>query len=506
MHGGDADEGARQRDAEARRRRDAKARRRHLLAYFSARARVPWPRLCARLPLLAVRRRRPGPLDLRSGTQRRLARMDGRPPARHRPGTRPGRLSDAHADHGRRLPRHAGGHPRAVAARARAGDPRRKHHPAARSAADLPGRVRLHRLCAPGRAARPEPVHLLPRAGANRPGLPLPRLALPALPLRTPLHARQLRHRAARARRCAVGVQDRRRALQPGRSGARRRRGEAHGRRPALRSRVRRPEPGPAGAGRRRRAQRHARHAAARTHSRSHRQHSRRRARAAHPWATAVRTPTARRGEQRDPLPSPQQPCDRLPRRGRRRQGLGRPRAPLPRALPPARARPRALARRRGREPRGSCPDRRDRLRRRRARVPRRPARPAADGRHAQHPRRERPPLRPHGHPHVVAQRLPRRLPASAGAHAVAHLARRRLARAGRLGDARAAARHRVAFAVVCDLGAAASGARRQPPSARGHARLLRVCPAHPPAARQAPAQPAAQRQSAPACCQGGAT
>jgi hypothetical protein len=426
MHGGDADEGARQRDAKARQRRNAKARRQHLLTYFSARAGVPGSRLCAPEPLLAVCRCRPGPLDLCPRPQRRLARMDGRPAVQHRPRTRPERLSDAHADHGRRLSGSASERACTAAAGARIRDPRRKRHPVARPAADLPGRVRLHRLRAFGRAARPEPLHELPRAGRRRPGLPLPRLALPALPLRPPLHARQLCHRAARPRGRAVGVQDRRRAVEPGRRGARRRRGEAHGQRPTLCDRVRRPEPGPAGAGRRRRAQRHARTTAAGPRTRSQRH----------------------RG-------------NRIARRGCRRQGLGRPRAPLPGALPPARAGARAAAGRCDRRPRARRADRCRRLRRRRARLPWRPARPAADGRHAQHSRRDGASVRPHGHTYVVAQRLPWRLPARARAHAVAHVARCRLARAGRLGDARAAARHRVAVAVVRDLGAAASGARR---------------------------------------------
>ena len=70
--------------------------------------------------------------------------------------------------------------------------------PAARAAADLTGRVRLPRLRAPGRAARPRPVHALRRRSPRRRRLRVRRLALPALALRPAVHARQLRDGAAR--------------------------------------------------------------------------------------------------------------------------------------------------------------------------------------------------------------------------------------------------------------------------------------------------------------------
>ena len=90
---------------------------------------------------------------------------------------------------------------------------RRARDPAARAAADLPGRLRLPRLRAPRRAARPRSVHARRRAGVRRRSLLVRRLALPALALRPAVHAAQLRRRAARPRRRAVGAEGRRRGL-----------------------------------------------------------------------------------------------------------------------------------------------------------------------------------------------------------------------------------------------------------------------------------------------------
>ena len=73
---------------------------------------------------------------------------------------------------------------------------------------------------------------------------------------------------------------------------------------------------------------------------------------------------------------------------------------------------------------------------------------------------------------------------------AVAHRARRRLAGRGRLDDARAAAVDRLAAAVVCDLAAAASGRQRRSAPVRRHAPVLRLRGPDPPAARRPAAQP----------------
>ena len=87
------------------------------------------------------------------------------------------------------------------------------------------------------------------------------------------------------------------------------------------------------------------------------------------------------------------------------------------------------------------------------------------------------------GTPALVAAPLPRGLLRGARADDVAHPARRRLARDGRLVDARAAGVHRLAAAVVRDLAAAASGPRRGPAAVRRHAAGLRLRDPDPPAA-----------------------
>ena len=195
--------------------------------------------------------------------------------------------------------------------------------------ADLPGRIRLPRLCAPRCASWPRPLLARPRAGRRRPDLPLPRLALLASSVRTALHPAQLRLRAARSRRRGVGVQGARRAREPARDLANRPRRRAHGPLGALRRGVRGSEPGAARARRRRRSQRHARAAPALARvaadGRAHRlrQGSPPRPSARHRCSPQVWAASARaRG------------CRRLARDGGRDQGLRGPRPPLPARIP----------------------------------------------------------------------------------------------------------------------------------------------------------------------------
>ncbi len=167
-------------------------------------------------------------------------------------------LSDAHAADVRELPARAPHRSHTAdgsAGRGRAGG---APDPPAGTAADLPGCVWVSGICAHGRASRARSVYAHCRRSAHRSGLPVRRLALPALSLRPAVHARELRDGAAGPRGRPVGVQGARRGFEPRRGGPDR----ADGRRTrsvgALGGRFRGPEPRAAGARRRWRAQRHA--------------------------------------------------------------------------------------------------------------------------------------------------------------------------------------------------------------------------------------------------------
>jgi hypothetical protein len=228
---------------------------------FAGAAPCPWharPARCARRRLRGGCRRRAHPLAVRPRAQWRLAALDGRTLRGSGPEHRPHQLSDTHAGYGRGLRGGPAVHPRAAAVGAGPDRCRGPRDLAAGSAADIPGRVRLHRLRAPGRTAQPRPLHEFPRADPHRPGLPLPRLALPALPLRAAVHAAHLRPHAPRPGGRTVGAEGARRARQPGSDrvswGCR----GAHGPLAARRRGVRGAQSGLAGAGCRRRPQRHA--------------------------------------------------------------------------------------------------------------------------------------------------------------------------------------------------------------------------------------------------------
>jgi hypothetical protein len=228
-----------------------------------ARARRAGPARHRHDGLPADGRRRRSAVEIRPGAHRRLARVDGR--SAEEPGHGPLQrwLPSADAPHVRELS--AGARGGEVAARRAAGGRDRACalDPAARTAADLPGRVRLSGLRAHGRPARPGPLHARSRRSAHRPGPPVRRMARPALPLRPAVHAHELRDRPAGTRRRAVGVQGARRRLEPRRGRAdRARRRSPRSQRP-LGGGLRRLQPGAAGAGGRRRTQRHACAAAA---------------------------------------------------------------------------------------------------------------------------------------------------------------------------------------------------------------------------------------------------
>ena len=357
--------------------------------------------------------------------------MAGRPPA----GTRRRRsielgLPDADAGHVRELCTGAAGRTAAAGGGAACGDRGRRRDPATRTAADLPGRLRLPGVRAAGGPARTGSLHALRGRSPHRRLLPLHRVAVSALPLRPAVHARELRAGAPWAGGRAVGVQGDRGRLQPRCGRADRARGRASRSLPHLGVGVRRPEPRAARAGDRRRTQRHT--AAAGAGGRA----------------------CAERGDEPALAGS-------RGRTGRRRwhQGHRRPVAPVPGAGAGARAPARRT--RRGRRAGGGRAGGRARLRRARARLSQCRRRAAATGGHAQHPRRDRAPVRAQRHAELVARSIRRRLPRSAGICTVAHRARRRLARGRRLGDDRAAGLDRLAVALVCGLGAAASGRQR---------------------------------------------
>jgi hypothetical protein len=197
--------------------------------------------------------------------------MAGRPVRRAAPVARLGRLSGVDVDHVRQLRARAAVRAYLAACRDRRRDRGGARDPAARSAAALARRIRLHRLRADGRAARTRPLYARRGAGVWRRSLRVPRLALPALAIRPAVHAAQLRDRATRRRRLAVGVQSDRGAQQPRRDRADRARGRPARALATLGERVRRAQPAAARARGRRRAQRHADHADARARARADR-------------------------------------------------------------------------------------------------------------------------------------------------------------------------------------------------------------------------------------------
>jgi hypothetical protein len=125
------------------------------------------------------------------------------------------------------------------------------------AALDLPRCLRVPGLCPHGRPARTRPLH--PCGGRSIQGslLWVHRLALPALPLRTPLHPPQLCHRAPRPRRGAVGLQGDCSSLEPRRHRPNRQGGWRAGRLSPLGGGIRGPQPGSARACRGRCPQRH---------------------------------------------------------------------------------------------------------------------------------------------------------------------------------------------------------------------------------------------------------
>ena len=296
--------------------------------------------------------------------------------------------------------------------------------------------------------------------------LPIRRLALPALSLWPAVHARELRDRAARARRRAVGVEGARGRLEP-------------------RARSRWSHARPAEQG-----------------------HSPR-------WAAAfvglnpVLLELAVGGAHNDTLLLLAL-AGALAAHGRREPALGAPAPPRwsrgwRSRSPPGwrcrfscsrrhstRERLRVAGARRA-EP-GCCSAiaRADRLRLARVRLHQRRERAAAAGGDPQHARRDRAPGGTARHAELVAPLLHRRVRRGLHIRPVAHPARGRLARGGRVDDAGAAAVHRLAVALVCDLAAAASRGQWRSAPARRHARLLCLRAPDPPAARQRAAQPAA--------------
>jgi hypothetical protein len=198
--------------------------------------------------VLDLRRRRVGTVAVRPRPLGWLAGVAGRPAARPRHRPLKHRLSGADAHDLRRLCAGAGGGAQVAARVDRGRDGGRERDPAAGAAADLPGRVRLPGVCAHGRPARPRPVHALCRRSASRPGVPVRRLALSELAIRSAVYAPQLHLCAAGAGRRAVGVQGARRACEPRRGRVDRARGRAHGPLSHVGGGVRRPEPSDAGA------------------------------------------------------------------------------------------------------------------------------------------------------------------------------------------------------------------------------------------------------------------
>jgi hypothetical protein len=358
--------------------------------------------------------------------------MDGRATGRPRCGHLEQRFSGIDPDHVRELPGGPAGSSVAVAARDRGGDRDGAHGPAPRPAVDLPGCLRLPGLRPHGGASWLGPLHACRRRSTGRCGLSVRRMAVQAFPVRALVHACELCDGAARGRRRAVGVQGDCSALEPRRRRHDRARRGPAGQLVALGSRIRRPESCAARAGRGWRAQRHA----------------------------ADVPPRRRAGADRRGEPA-------LSRRRRHTGGRRRDQGHSGVGAGVSRARTRAGARapeggaQRGAQPRRAGDPGAGRLRCTRAGVPRRSRRAAATCRRPQHPCRDRPPCGAERNTKLVASSVHCWLRGGAGRCVVAHGTRQRLARRCRLGDARAAVLDRLASALVCDLGAAASGRQR---------------------------------------------
>jgi hypothetical protein len=319
---------------------------------------------------------------------------------------------------------------------------------AARAATHLTRRLRLSRVCSPGRVARTGSLHARRGRSSNRRCLSVYRLAIPAFSLRAPVHARHLSACFARARRRPVGSQAGGCREQPRSRGPYRERGTHDGALGEGGSRVRRLESCAAGACRRRRAQRHARavdlgrSAGARCSQNRH-------------------ASRARGGHRRFDEPRGPPGNSRFARRRDRREGLRRAPAPVRGACPHAMGGASARGGERARRPRatrgrGDC-----RLWDACLWLPGRLGRAAAADRHSQPAGGDGPMGWPRGFAGVVARPVRRRLPGCAGADALAHGARGRMAGDGRLGHPRSAAVDRLATALVCGMGAAAGRARR---------------------------------------------
>ena|GEM_PF-2346530 len=372
--------------ARSDRREDARRRGRHACRTLAggrrARARPAGAAEHRGVRGAAVRGRRLGAVRVRSRPLGRLAGVDGRSAAGsgHRPLER--RLRDADADHVRGLPAGAGGGAQAGTRDDRGGDRGGERDPAARPAADLPGRVRLSGVRAPGGPARPRPVHALRRRSAHRPGVPVRRLALPELAVRSAVHAAELCARAAGAGGRAVGVQGDRRAREPRRGRAGRARGRPSRALPHVGGGVRRPEPGDAGAGGGRSAQRRAAAAGAGGGARADRRRGSR-SPPSRRWSRRRRRHRERR--RRDTLASARR--RRGAGGGRRPEAHRGPGAAVPGALRAERPRARPCGAGRGRGAAGGGAGGSARLRRARVRLPQRDRRAAAAGRDAQRAR-----------------------------------------------------------------------------------------------------------------------
>ncbi len=352
---------------------------------------------------------------------------------------------------------------------ARGGDRGRARDPAARAAADLPGRVRLPRRSRGwARCTGSTRTRTSPPKRPTDPVFPFVGWPFQHSPYGPLFTLAQLRARAAGAGRRAVGVQGARRRLEPRRGRADRAAPpRALGRSAELGGRVRRPEPGAAGAGRRRSAQRHAAAAGA----------------GAGAGADAPARPRGGLGI-------------RAPPRAALAAGVGvKVTAGL--VLPfLVLASPRC-ARARAGGAGGACA----------ALLAVALVGLLGFGAHAlgflNAVGEQQQLVATHSVPAETARLVGlsgtpswwrhlyrRRLPRGARVRAVAHRARRGLARGGRLEHDRAAGLDGVAAAVVRDLGAAASGRQRRSAPARRHAPALRLRGPHPPAACRPAAQP----------------
>jgi hypothetical protein len=135
------------------------------------------------------RRRRVEPHQVCARPDRRLAGVARGTAARARSGSARGHLPKPDADHVREL--RARAPQRTVAADEAAGGHDRggERGPVARATAALPRRVWLPGVRTPGGAARAGPLHARTGASANRPRVPVHRLAVSELALRSAVHA-----------------------------------------------------------------------------------------------------------------------------------------------------------------------------------------------------------------------------------------------------------------------------------------------------------------------------